>query len=254
MARACEQARRRASGLGSLGHSSEIPALNRTVQGNIDSGILGDLSLAPVTPMVSKHSKRPGRGIGRPALRRRFRQRRRLLSAAEQAEHAESVARLFFTSGLVRRGRTIGLYLANDADGELSTEPLLARLLRARKRVALPVVSRAGTMRFHRYRRGAPLVTNRYGIREPGPGAAPVSPLGLDLVLMPLVAFDDRGVRLGMGAGYYDRYLGRLPPALRPRLIGLAHEVQRSPEPLPRAQWDVPLDGVLTEAGLHSFI
>lgn len=203
--------------------------------------------------MASKDSQGPGRATSRRALRRHFRNQRRRLSSAAQSQHAKSVARHFFTSGLIRRGRTIGLYLPNAADGELSTLPLLARLLRARKRVALPVVSRAGSMRFHRYRHGDALVTNRYGIREPASNAPAVSPLTLDLLLMPLVAFDDRGVRLGMGAGYYDRYLDRLPPALRPRLIGLAHEVQRSSEPLPEAPWDVPLDGVLTEAGLRSF-
>lgn len=185
----------------------------------------------------------------RRALRQRFRRRRRLLSAVEQAGHAEAVARHFFASPLILRSRAIGLYLANDRDGELGTGPLIARLLAARKRLALPVVGRDGTMTFHRWRRGTRLAANRFGILEPAPGAPPVSPLALDLLLVPLVAFDDRGMRLGMGAGYYDRFLGRVPPALRPRLVGLAHEVQRSREPLPQAPWDVPLHGVLTERG-----
>src|SRR5690606_29128219 len=122
-----------------------------------------------------------------------------------------------------------------------------------RKRIALPVVSGGGVMQFHRYRRATPLIENRFGICEPAPGAARVAPLAVDLLLVPLVAFDDAGVRLGMGAGYYDRYLGRIPPAMRPRLVGLAHEIQRSPDPLPAAAWDVPLQGVLTEAGWHPF-
>ncbi len=138
-------------------------------------------------------------------------------------------------------------------DGELDATPLLERLPGMRKRVALPVVSRNGVMSFYRYRPGAELLVNRLGILEPGAGAAFVHPLALDLLVMPLVAFDDRGMRLGMGAGYYDRYLARIPPRMRPLLVGLAHEVQRSPEPLPAATWDVPLDGVITEAGWQRF-
>jgi 5-formyltetrahydrofolate cyclo-ligase len=73
------------------------------------------------------------------------------------------------------------------------------------------------------------------------------------VLFMPLVAFDDSGSRLGMGAGYYDRYLGRLPGGLTPLLVGLAHEAQRSNTPLPGNPWDVPLDGVVTENGWQPF-
>lgn len=203
--------------------------------------------------MTSTESERRDRSGDRRALRRLFRSKRRQLPAAVEAAHAEAVARHFFASGLQLKGRTFALYCSNDADGELSTAPLLARLLLTRKRLALPVVGRAGTMQFHRYRRTTRLVPNRFGILEPAPGAIVVSPLAIDLLVMPLVAFDERGVRLGMGAGYYDRFLGRLPAAMRPLLVGLAHGIQQSATPLPCASWDVPLDGVLTEAGWQTF-
>ena len=190
-------------------------------------------------------------------LRRLFRDKRRQLAPATQKAHAEAVARHFFAAGLQLKGRTIGAYFGNDADGELSTEPLLKRLLRIeernRKRLALPVVGPGAAMELHRFRRRTPLIANRFGILEPAPGAPRVSPLAVHVLLVPLVAFDVYGVRLGMGAGYYDRYLGRIPPAMRPRLIGLAHEAQRSVDPLPFAEWDVPLDGVVTEAGWQPF-
>lgn len=207
--------------------------------------------------MASTKFEQPGSGGGRRELRRLFRNARRLLPPAVRKAHAEAVARHFFASGLQMRGRTIGAYFSNDADGELSTTPLLARLLRIeeknRKRLALPVVGRQGAMELYRYRRHTPLVPNRFGIPEPAPGAPHVPKLSLDVLLVPLVAFDEHGVRLGMGAGYYDRYLSRIPLPMRPRLIGLAHEVQRSGEPLPCAAWDVPLDGVVTEAGWQTF-
>jgi 5-formyltetrahydrofolate cyclo-ligase len=191
-----------------------------------------------------------GRGERR-ELRREFRRRRAALAPAEQVAHATAVARHFFARGLQLRGRTIGAYVAND--GELDPAPLLERLLGARKRLALPVVRDDGVMEFYRYRTGTTLTPNRYGIPEPAPGAAFVGALSIDVLLVPLVAFDDFGVRLGMGAGFYDRFVGRLPPGLQPRLIGLAHEVQRSLDPLPFADWDAPLDGVLTERGWQSF-
>ena len=72
-------------------------------------------------------------------------------------------------------------------------------------------------------------------------------------MLLPLVAFDENGGRLGMGGGYYDRFLGSLPALLRPRLVGLAHEVQRSNAPLPKDSWDIPLDDIVTETGWQSF-
>lgn len=161
------------------------------------------------------------------------------------------MARHFFAAALHLKGRTVGLYLPND--GEVDTAPLLARLLRTRRRLVLPVVRGGRVLEFYRYRADTPLIVNRFGIPEPAPGARYVPSLAVDLLLMPLVAFDDQGVRLGMGAGYYDRCLGRLPAGLRPRLVGIAHEVQRSPDPLPAASWDVPLDGVLTERGWQAF-
>lgn len=187
----------------------------------------------------------------RPALRRAFRRSRRALTSEAQADNSRAVARHFFADGLAWRASTVGLYMAND--GELDLGPLAERLRRARKRLALPVVrgapGRAPHLEFYRWNAQAPLQLNRYGIPEPAPGAAFVPAIALDLILIPLVAFDRHGTRLGMGAGYYDRFLGGIVPGMRPYLVGVAHEVQRSAEALPAASWDVPLAGVITERG-----
>jgi 5-formyltetrahydrofolate cyclo-ligase len=186
----------------------------------------------------------------RQALRRQFRRQRKSLGERTQKLHAAAVARHFLVDGPALSAHTVGLYVA--ADGEVDLSPLLARLLRMRKRIALPVVRSHAMMTFHRYRAQTHLTPNRFGILEPS-GEPLLSLLAIDLLLVPLVAFDEHGTRLGMGAGYYDRCLGRLPSRLRPRLIGVAHETQRSREPLPRAPWDVPLHGVLTEDGWQRF-
>jgi 5-formyltetrahydrofolate cyclo-ligase len=99
---------------------------------------------------------------------------------------------------------------------------------------------------------GAPLRRNAFGIEEPA-GHARVALLTLDAVLVPLVAFDARGHRLGMGAGFYDRALRRRLDGRqtfrRPRLIGVAYAIQQAAA-IERAPWDVALDLVVTERGV----
>jgi 5-formyltetrahydrofolate cyclo-ligase len=89
---------------------------------------------------------------------------------------------------------------------------------------------------------------NRYGILEPKLNCSQICPLPeLDYVLMPLVAFDKFGNRLGMGGGFYDRTLARLYEQhwQQPQLIGLAHACQQVDE-LPIESWDVPLKTIIT--------
>ena len=187
-------------------------------------------------------------------LRAHFRQLRSALSAAEQRQHATAVCRHLGNSGLLWRRGAIAAYLADPIQGELDCGPIIATLWSRSRTVVLPVVGRQrGLMDLYCYRPGTRLVRNRYDIAEPEPGTPHVTRLSCSLMLLPLVAFDSHGSRMGMGGGYYDRFIGRLPPTLRPRLVGVAHEVQRSVSPLPRASWDIPLDDVVTEAGWQSF-
>jgi 5-formyltetrahydrofolate cyclo-ligase len=190
------------------------------------------------------------------ALRRRLRAQRAALDAPTRMAAADAVARhfrdhpdLFDHAGYVAGYWAIG--------GEVPLHLLQLRLFPGQS-WCLPVLGDVvpGPLAFAPWRQGDPLVTNRYGIPEPD--VAPASRLAardLHVVLAPLVAFDDRGHRLGMGAGYYDRsFRARAPGApLRPPLfVGVAYEFQRvaALEPQP---WDVPLDAVLTERGLQRF-
>ena len=190
-------------------------------------------------------------------LRRHFRNRRRAIGTDAQIAHAEAAARAVVNAGVMLRASTSGLYLAYQADGELDTLPLLSRLWSMYRTVACPVIGAEGDMDLYRVLPTTRLVANRYGILQPstrGRGAGRfVNPLSLSVLFMPLVAFDDTGTRLGMGAGYYDRYLGRLSRTLRPLLVGLAHDAQRADTLLPRNPWDVPLDAVATESGWQAF-
>lgn len=147
-----------------------------------------------------------------------------------------------------RRARTLAVYLPNDA--EMDPTPLLSAAYAEGKRILLPRL-RQKHLEFVVYRPGrSGLRRNRFNIAEPiGPA---VSVRRIEVVCVPLVGFDRRGRRLGMGGGFYDRTFANnrsgagVTKVRRPRLIGLAYACQEVAQ-LPHAAWDVQLDGVITE-------
>ena len=131
---------------------------------------------------------------------------------------------------------------------EVDLGPWLKSHLAAGEGAALPRIEQGGVMHFHHYTASTTLLPNRFAIAEPAPTSTPVDATDLDVVLVPLVAFDESGTRLGMGGGYYDRYLSGLRPDAK--TLGVAFACQQSAEPLPREPWDVPLHAVVTENGV----
>jgi 5-formyltetrahydrofolate cyclo-ligase len=188
-------------------------------------------------------------------LRLLIRRRRRELDPCEAQRRSEDLCRRIANSELFRRADTLAAYLPND--GEVDLRPLLARATRAGKRNHLPVLSPVFHNRlwFAPFDATTPLAVNRFGIPEPDLNYGSMHPAwALDVILLPLVAFDPVGNRLGMGGGFYDRtlaYLERRGHWRKPRLIGVAFELQKV-ERLPCAPWDVPLDGVVTEAAWYA--
>ncbi len=190
----------------------------------------------------------------RARLRAELRARRRALSPDERASASRQFARILRRSNLLRPGRRIAVYMAHDGEADPSAIVRLAR--RSRCELYLPVIDyRRRRMAFHRYASNTPLRPNRYGIAEPRrTPAARIAARNLDLVLLPLVAVDAQGTRMGTGAGFYDRCLQHLRAGRRwrrPKLIGLAYEFQRIDHLAARA-WDVPLDTLLTEKDLYA--
>ena len=184
----------------------------------------------------------------RQQLRRDMRRRRRALSPAEQRAASQRFANRLSSSLIFRRARHIGLYLA--ADGELDPLPALLGADNARRTLYLPVLPKHAdaVLHFVRWTPGEALVANRFGIGEPAMRGRRLTPLWrLDLLLLPLVAFDIAGNRLGMGGGFYDRALAALPrQPKRPHLAGVAHHFQKA-ETLPLAPWDQPLSEIITD-------
>jgi 5-formyltetrahydrofolate cyclo-ligase len=182
-------------------------------------------------------------------LRQRIRAERRAMSAAERTAADRAIRAQIRRLPAFRRAQRVALFLPFDG------EPTLTPLLHSAhpKHWYAPVISRT-RMHFARVDTRAPLAHNFFGILEPHLGA-PIDARRLDLVLTPLVAFDDRGVRMGVGRGYYDRcfrFLRARGAWHRPKLLGVAYELQRLPY-LEAQAWDVPLWGAVTEAGLRRF-
>lgn len=157
------------------------------------------------------------------------------------ADHAPA---MLAATGRTRPG-VIGLYKALGA--ELNPRPLGETLRKAGWSLALPaVVAEDAPLVFRAWSPGELLVHDLSGLPAPLATAAEVRP---DLVIVPLLAFDRRGNRLGQGGGHYDRTLDALrSEPSPPPFVGLAYSGQERTD-LPREPHDQPLDGILTEAG-----
>lgn len=182
------------------------------------------------------------------SLRRRLRQARRQLSFAQQRSAARALVRILPPTAIWKRARHIAFYQA--VGGELDPHLLMETAWRQRKVCYLPVLHplRDHHMLFVRVTPRSRYRLNRWGIAEPSLHLQQViKPQQLDLVLMPLVGFDDRGNRIGMGQGFYDRaFAFRRGRQGKPALAGLGHECQRVAEGITPSAWDVPLDALVT--------
>ena len=186
----------------------------------------------------------------RPQLRRLLRKARRELSPCAQRLAARGLYQQLAQHPLFRRAKHIALYLPTD--GEIDPRLLLREAQRRGKTTYLPVLSAwpRTKMVFQRLSPGEKLRPNRYRILEPRINHARQRKVwALDLVLLPLVGFDEAGGRLGMGGGFYDRslaYQARRQNWRKPTLLGLAHECQKVGS-LAQASWDVPLQGTVSD-------
>jgi 5-formyltetrahydrofolate cyclo-ligase len=174
-------------------------------------------------------------------------EKRAALSESERrASSAAASARLLALPELTAvRGRASAIAGYVAAKGEIDPSPALAEAAAGGARIALPrLAAEVPRLRFHRAD-AAPLTPGRFGLLEP-PAAAPEVPLDeLDVVIVPGLAFDAEGRRLGFGGGYYDGAFGS--GSRRAALIGLCYDFQIVAG-CPAGDGDVPVDVVVTEA------
>ena len=178
-------------------------------------------------------------------LRARMRNERKRLklaltdAAAQAASHAHTLL-----AAQPFEARVVALYAP--LGSEIDTGPLAAELKRRGLRLALPRVDAEGELLvFHAWSPGDELKADLQGCQAPSPDAEVVEP---DLFILPLVAFDRTGGRLGQGGGYYDRTLAALRGHRRPLFVGLAFAGQEVAR-VPVDAHDQKLDGILTERG-----
>jgi 5-formyltetrahydrofolate cyclo-ligase len=178
------------------------------------------------------------------AIRREMRRRRRALSALDVASAEAPVAAQIERLEAFRASTAVIAYLATD--NEVPTGAILSRAVAAGKRLYLPRLV-GDTLCFTSYEPGAPLRAGAHGIPEPTGDAIDRTDLAAAIAIIPLLAWDASGARLGRGGGHYDR---AVTGAVRPTcLVGLGYAFQQC-EALPRDPWDLQLDWVVTECGV----
>ena len=180
-------------------------------------------------------------------LRRESRRRLRDLLPGARAAAETEIARLVWTVPEIAAARTLLLYA--HLASEVSTDAIALEALTRGVHVVFPrVLPDTRALDLHTVAEPDALRIGAYGIREPDPERCARVPVeAVDAVLVPGLAWDRRGGRLGRGAGYYDRLFAL--PQWRGFRCGVFYAAQRAPR-VPTDPWDVPLDAVVTEDGV----
>jgi 5-formyltetrahydrofolate cyclo-ligase len=185
-----------------------------------------------------------------------MRARRATQSPDEQIRAAARLATHVTRTPLYRASHKIACYLP--INGEIDPRIVIERIWQTRKTCYLPLVPHHAhkPLWFAPVEPDTPLVDNRFGVPEPLVGVRElVRARTLDLILLPLVCFDKKGNRLGMGSGFYDRTLAFLRNRehwKKPHAVGLAHDFQCI-DGFDVDPWDIPLTAVITDKDIYSF-
>ncbi len=168
------------------------------------------------------------------------------MTSSERSRASRHIVDGFLNSRYFLSSQTLGCYVP--MWDEVDTTAIIERAWRAKKRIFLPVTTSQGRMQFRETLPESVLAMNDFGLWEPVSGER-IDAKKLDVVVTPLVAFDDQGNRIGMGGGFFDRTFAFLADRnywLRPKLIGVAFECQRVRKIAPNP-WDIRVFHVFTE-------
>jgi 5-formyltetrahydrofolate cyclo-ligase len=176
---------------------------------------------------------------------------RQAIPPALRKTAALRAAQQFLRHDKLAGARRVAAYLTHGA--ELDTTPLIDSLLHAGRRMFVPRTRADRSMHLVELGPRTSLRAARHGIAAPAAHARRALLRELDVILVPLVAFDAQGRRLGSGGGYYDRLLARRSNFRRPLFVGYAYAMQQHAAALPEESWDRRLDAVVTERGITWF-
>lgn len=166
--------------------------------------------------------------------------KRNQLTSKQVSEFSKQLVKLLISHSLVHSHQSIAFYLAVNNEVDLSD-----LLQFSAKKFLLPCIQTDHTMVFKQISMGDKLIKNQFGIPEPSPSLAEFTQ-HIDLCLMPLVAFNRQGHRIGMGGGYYDRYFADNRLRQKPTILaGIAYDFQES-DTIKNDPWDIPLDVIFT--------
>ena len=180
--------------------------------------------------------------LDKSALRRKILQQRQSLSILEWQTKSHSICDCLKTSALFQEAKTVLAYFSFRQEADLSA------LFNLDKNWAFP--SCVGkSLVWHLWHPGDDLQSGRYGIKEPLSTATVISPSAADLILVPTVACDRFGYRLGYGGGFYDRLLSQY---LTIPNIGVVFEFAYL-DRLPKDDWDVQLDSICSDKSLEFY-
>ena len=182
-------------------------------------------------------------------LRKQMLQKRRALSPDEMQRLSESIADQFFARFNLKPGQTVHVFLPIIKNNEVNTWPIIERLRQEHPevRVAVPVTDiEQNILTHHHLTDEAVLIENTWGIPEPQ-NAHIIHAHEVDVVLIPLLAFDLAGHRVGYGKGFYDRFLADCRPDVLKVGLSVEPPVESIADPNP---FDVPLDAVIMPDGV----
>ena len=196
--------------------------------------------------MSTKHSQ------NRKEIRSYIRIVRNSVTLTKQYDESNKIVRTAFNCNIIHNAKNIACFLS--FDGEINTYPLILKLWLNNKNVFLPIVSSSDSRKlfFVPFTCKSILYYNQYNILQPFYNMKDIIlESDLDLIIVPLVAFDCRGVRLGMGGGFYDQFLKNWE---RKKFIpiGMAYDFQFV-NYIPRQPWDISLPIFLTPNKIHFF-
>ena len=183
-------------------------------------------------------------------MRQHNRKRRAELGTQQLEQAGATLAHKIIELDAYRQAQHLAVYFA--VNGEISLDPVIDHALAAGKQVYLPNLDQH-SLRFSPYFREQKMRINKFRLPEPDVADDEMlQPAELDLVLAPLVVFDQNRNRIGMGGGFYDRSFAmrKSPQVTAPVLIGVAHELQKVEQIVPE-EWDVRLDMVVTDRAIY---
>ncbi|AKC60421.1 5-formyltetrahydrofolate cyclo-ligase [Blochmannia endosymbiont of Camponotus (Colobopsis) obliquus] len=186
--------------------------------------------------------------LKRNALREHFRSIRRKQTTQQKNIAAHKITKYIINSYFIKQAKTIALFMS--FNNEINTNLLINKLLQNNKKIFLPVVKNSNKSKnliFSEYTHTTPLIKNQFNIQEPQWNQNTlIDKKKIDILFVPLIAFDQYGNRLGSGGGFYDIILKNWQKNHTFIPIGLAYDCQLSKKNIPTTPRDIALPEIIT--------